>query len=100
MDFGDVTEDDDDEEVPKKVIVWHPLVAWVSVLSHKKGEAATDAATIDDDEMKLQILHVVNKGMGASCMYKLPGHSSNAYCVAFFGDPEKHIDPNSAHSIR
>ncbi len=59
------------------MIVWHPLVAWVTVLSHKKGEAATEAATIDDDEMMLQILQVGNIGMDASSMYKLPGHSSN-----------------------
>ena len=60
-------------EVSKKARDYkRPRAEWTTVLTHNKGEAAT----IDEDEMKLQILQAANQIMEASRMYKLPGHRS------------------------
>ncbi len=49
-----------------------PRAEWTTVLQLKKGEAAT----MDEDKMKLEILRAANGIMETSRMYKLPGHCS------------------------
>ncbi len=65
--------DADEEKIAKKARDYkRPSAEWTTLLTYTKGEAAT----IDEDAMKLQILQAANKIMEASRMHKLLGRRS------------------------
>jgi hypothetical protein len=65
--------DADGEKIAKKARDYkRPSADWTTLLTYTKGEAAT----IDEDAMKLQILQAANKIMEASRMHKLLGRRS------------------------
>ena len=61
-----------DDELPKKKSKSYkrPRIKWDSVLYFVKG----DEATVDEGEMKIQILSAANKIMDDARMFRMPGH--------------------------
>ncbi len=68
----DSKSEDSQHEMPKKKSKSskRPSIKWESLLYFVKG----DDATVDEGEMKLQILQASNKIMDDSQMFRMPGH--------------------------